>query len=201
MWKLHQLIWKNYVPLSLEIGMWYINKSNQVYILDKLPQNQEEYIRDNGYPIELMLADDKDNVVLHILLDDADKIAWWDEGDHTDEFRDITIKDINSIFENVDGYISVLVDDETGEIVLEEDKPILTFPRPEHIDTTLIEEYEEYGEIVCSNCNGSGEGMHDGSVCGYCGGSGVESFCLQRSQRAVGICWFDYHQLYRYGSC
>ena len=26
---------------------------------------------------------------------------------------------------------------------------------------------------ICGNCNGSGEGMHDGSRCSSCGGSGV----------------------------
>lgn len=26
---------------------------------------------------------------------------------------------------------------------------------------------------LCGNCNGSGEGMHDGSTCSDCGGSGV----------------------------
>lgn len=25
---------------------------------------------------------------------------------------------------------------------------------------------------TCSNCNGSGEGMYDGSICRYCKGSG-----------------------------
>lgn len=29
-------------------------------------------------------------------------------------------------------------------------------------------------ECYCSHCNGSGEGMYDGSVCRYCNGSGVE---------------------------
>lgn len=29
-------------------------------------------------------------------------------------------------------------------------------------------------EEFCSHCNGSGEGMTDGSRCGYCQGSGVE---------------------------
>jgi hypothetical protein len=185
MWKLHQLIWKNYVPQSLEIGMWYINKENQVYILDKLPQNQQEFIKENGYPIELMLSNDENNVVFHLYLDERNSIAWWDEGDHTDEFRDITLKDINDIFENVDGYISVLVDDETEEIVLEEDKPILTFPRPEH------QEHEFYGEEddeedendldppLCVHCNGSGEGMWDGSTCNVCGGEGIDQVWKQ----------------------
>jgi hypothetical protein len=174
MWKLHQLIWKNYVPLSLEIGMWYINKNNQVYILDKLPHNQEEYIQENGYPIELMLSNENDNVVLHLSLEDINNIAWWDEGDHTDEFRDITIKDINDIFENVDGYISVLVDDETEEIVLEEDKPILTFPRPEHQEHEYYgEEDEEEYDYTCVHCDGTGMGMYDGGSCSVCGGSGL----------------------------
>jgi hypothetical protein len=173
MWKLHQLIWKNYVPLSLEKGMWYINKDNQVYILDKIPQNQQEYIQENGYPIEFMLSNENDNIVLHMFLEDANNIAWWDEGDHTDEFRDINIKDINMIFEHVDGYVSVLVDDETGEIVFEEDKPILTFPRPEHQEDE--EEYEEEYDDICFSCNGSGEGMYDGSRCSVCGGSGGNS--------------------------
>jgi hypothetical protein len=172
MWKLHQLVWQNYVPKSLEIGMWYMNRqTNQVYVLDKVPQNQEQYIQENGYPIELMLSDDNDNVVFHLILDDNDSIAWWDEGDHTDEFRSITIKDVNGIFEDVDGYISVLMDDETGEIVLEADKPILTFPRPEHMEK---EDDDDDDEEICSSCNGSGEGNYDGSTCSACGGSGVE---------------------------
>ena len=172
MWKLYQLVWKNYIPKSLEIGMWYISRYvNQVYMLDKVPQNQEEYIRDNGYPIELMLSDENDNVVLHLQEND---VAWWDEGDHVEEFRTITIKDINSILEDVDGYISVLIDDETEEIVLEEGKPILTFPRPEHQDDFYGEEDDDDDEDpLCSHCNGSGEGMYDGSICPICGGSGI----------------------------
>jgi hypothetical protein len=88
--------------------MWYINKNNQVYILDKVPQNQEEYIQENGYPVELMISDDADRIVAHLFSDvpQKEEIAWWDEGDHTDEFRDITIKDINIIFENVQNYIN-----------------------------------------------------------------------------------------------
>ena len=31
------------------------------------------------------------------------------------------------------------------------------------------EKYEDY----CWGCNGSGEGMYDGSSCGICGGSGA----------------------------
>jgi DnaJ-class molecular chaperone len=29
-------------------------------------------------------------------------------------------------------------------------------------------------EIICSNCNGSGEGMHDGTRCYECHGTGTQ---------------------------
>ena len=34
---------------------------------------------------------------------------------------------------------------------------------------------DDEDESICPTCNGSGEGMYDGSRCGHCGGSGVES--------------------------
>ena len=34
---------------------------------------------------------------------------------------------------------------------------------------------DDEDQPICGKCNGSGEGMHDGSRCGRCGGSGVES--------------------------
>jgi RecJ-like exonuclease len=36
----------------------------------------------------------------------------------------------------------------------------------------LIESDEP--ESICSRCNGSGEGMYDGTTCPACGGSGIE---------------------------
>ena len=36
------------------------------------------------------------------------------------------------------------------------------------------EDYNEDDEPLCPHCNGSGEGMYDGSTCRSCGGSGVE---------------------------
>lgn len=162
--------------------MWYINKENQFYKLESVPRNQEEYIQENGYPVELMISDDTDKIVVHLFSDipQEGEIAWWDEGDHTDEFRDITIKDINKLYEDVDGYVSVLVDDETGEIIYEEDKPILTFPRPEHIneyEEDDEDEEEQYDDCeddgMCPHCSGTGMGMWDGSSCNVCGGWGA----------------------------
>ncbi len=42
--------------------------------------------------------------------------AWWDEGDHVDELRDITVKDINNILEWDNSMVQIEVfDDEEDE--------------------------------------------------------------------------------------
>ena len=42
------------------------------------------------------------------------------------------------------------------------------------MEAALFMDTEEYEELTCPHCNGSGEGMHDGTKCVYCKGSGVE---------------------------
>ena len=42
-------------------------------------------------------------------------------------------------------------------------------------DTSITLEEEDDSETLCAHCNGSGEGMYDGTTCSYCHGSGVES--------------------------
>ena len=39
---------------------------------------------------------------------------------------------------------------------------------------TTESEAEDNESEICSSCNGSGEGMYDGTRCSCCGGSGVE---------------------------
>ena len=41
---------------------------------------------------------------------------------------------------------------------------------------SLKAEYEEeMEESICPQCNGSGEGMYDGTICRLCKGTGVEN--------------------------
>ena len=58
------------------------------------------------------------------LLASHDEIGWWDDGEHTDELRDITLDDINYLLREFDGYIDIEYD-EDEEIVLIEDKVVL----------------------------------------------------------------------------
>ena len=42
----------------------------------------------------------------------------------------------------------------------------------------MAHSYDEEDEaLICTACNGSGEGMHDGTSCHSCHGRGVETSC------------------------
>jgi hypothetical protein len=171
MWVELEMVLSSYKPLSLEKGMWFVQKLHhgtiketiELFELSLVPQDQEQFIQQNGYPVQVQIINsDGDIVVL------PHEIGWWDEGEHTDEFRDITIKDIALIISEYEGMIDLLIDDYSGEVVMEEDKVILRVPGYD-------EEEEEEEDIICSSCNGTGEGMYDGSTCSVCNGSGVQS--------------------------
>jgi hypothetical protein len=45
-----------------------------------------------------------------------EQIGWWDEGEHVDELRDITVKDINNILEWDNSMVQIeVLDDEEDE--------------------------------------------------------------------------------------
>lgn len=49
-------------------------------------------------------------------------------------------------------------------------------------------------EEICCNCNGSGEGMYDGSRCSSCKGSGVETDRDTAYENACEKADYDYDQ-------
>lgn len=54
-------------------------------------------------------------------------------------------------------------------------------------DEQPAESNEDEDEPICGSCSGSGEGMHDGSSCRTCGGSGGESLASRRNARAEAM--------------
>jgi len=144
-----QITLTNYKPLHLESGMWFKNvvypntdrECTEIWELAKHIRTDEELITSYGYPIEVMIVD-KDNSTLAFL----DQIGWWDEGDCTDELRDITIRDINSILRN-NSVIEIDISENAyniGQIVptIEEGKVILRCP---------IEDEEEIDDLPVHN--------------------------------------------------
>lgn len=171
MFVLAELVLKSYKPVKLEPGMWFIQKfqtgtrweHSEVFALDRVPQDEEEFLKKNGYPAYPYIIGEDDEV-----LAEPEEIGWWDEGDDTDEYRDITLQDINLIINEFDGQIAIEcdymgydsdVDDEGQDIVYPEDKlvPILYADKvvlavPEYEDeweeVLTDADVWEYGEII-----------------------------------------------------
>ena len=134
MWCVAEFVLKNYLPKELEEGMLFINRISvgviepyvELWELKEVPKDIEEFINKNGAPVELIIIDENEDI-----LASHDEIGWWDEGEHTDELRDISIEDINTILREYDGYLDIELDDDTLEASLYEDKVLLRFEQEE----------------------------------------------------------------------
>ena len=134
MWCVGEFVLKNYLPKQLEEGMLFINRISvgviepyvELWQLEEVPEDIEEFINKNGAPVELIIIDENEDI-----LASHDEIGWWDEGEHTDELRDISIEDINTILREYDGYLDIELDDDTLEASLYEDKVLLRFEQEE----------------------------------------------------------------------
>jgi hypothetical protein len=123
MFTLAKLVFKSYMPLQLEKGMWFASKQKdvvygriyeylQLHELTHIPQDMESYIAFNGAPVEPYIVmptqnkDDKEEI-----LATPDQIGWWDQGDTADDLEDLTVQIINAYVYGEDG--------ENGDIALE----------------------------------------------------------------------------------
>jgi hypothetical protein len=134
-----ELVVKNYEPEYIEKEMMFIrahhanteNEYLEVFVLSYTPisdYDQEQFIANNGYPIELYLIDELGKVIVT-----PEEIGWWDEGEDSDSLTDISIRQINDVIQMYDGLVDVQVEDD-GEIIIVEGKAIMSY---------FTEEYEE----------------------------------------------------------
>ena len=123
-----KLVLKSYIPEKLEKGMWFVRNKTEVVYGDRseylsvhelalVPRDMETYLTYNGYPVKPYLVypminpDDAQVIAAY-----PEQIGWWDEGDHVDELRDITVKDINNILEWDNSMVQIeVLDDEEDE--------------------------------------------------------------------------------------
>jgi hypothetical protein len=138
-----RLIFKSYKPLRLEKGMYFlVRQHNEMVIieLDHAPMNDDDILGDYGYPVEMYIINqgnpnlDEDYILVY-----PDQIGWWDEGEHSDELYDITVKEINQILNN-DCRVDVEVDEEEDDIygrpipIFINSKAILSHPQDDEED-------------------------------------------------------------------
>jgi len=148
MWYPAEIALMSYLPPELEVGMLFINRISvgviepfiELFELEELPEDPDAFMSRHGVPVELAIVDENGN-----LLASHDEIGWWDEGEHVDELRDITLDDINYLLREFDGYIDIDGDEDDG-VTLIEDKVVLSLVPDEELDdwdVTLDEGLEE----------------------------------------------------------
>ena len=149
MWYTGEIVLKSYLPFTLEEGMLFVNRISvgimepyvELWALEEVPEDADAFMATNGAPVELFIIDDDEE-----LLATEEELGWWDEGQHTDELREISLDDINFILRECDGYIDIEISDETEDpgVILFEDRVILRVPESDDDwDETLDEQLEE----------------------------------------------------------
>lgn len=137
MWYPAEISLSSYLPPELEVGMLFTNRISvgvvepyiELFELEEVPEDADTFMAKHGAPIELgILIDEKDIVATH------DQIGWWDEGEESDEYREITLDDINYLLREFDGCVDIDIDIDDESIVLIEDKVVLSFMLDEDLE-------------------------------------------------------------------
>jgi len=139
MWFPAEIVLSSYLPPELEVGMLFTNRISvgviepfiELFELEEIPEDPDVFMAKYGVPVKLgILINDKDIIATH------EEIGWWDEGEHTDELREITLDDINYILRELDGYVDIQIEDEEDFfVVFIEDKVVLSIaPEEEELE-------------------------------------------------------------------
>ena len=148
MWYPAEISLSSYLPPELEVGMLFINRISvgvvepyiELFELEEVPEDADVFMAKHGAPVELVIIDEDGD-----LLASHDEIGWWDEGEDSDEYREVTLDDINYLLREFDGYVDIEFDDEE-DIVLIEGKVVLSLVPDEEWgdwDETLNDGLEE----------------------------------------------------------
>jgi hypothetical protein len=144
MWYPAEISLSSYMPPELEVGMLFINRISvgviepyiELFELEEVPEDADAFMAKHGAPVELVIINEDEDI-----LASHDEIGWWDDGDDSDEYRDVTLDDINYLLRELDGYVDIEID-EYG-VVLIDDRVVLTLAPEEDWDETLDDSLEE----------------------------------------------------------
>jgi hypothetical protein len=150
MWYPAEISLSSYLPSELEVGMLFINRISvgviepyiELFELEEVPEDADTFMAKHGAPVELVIIDANEHVIAT-----HDEIGWWDDGDDSDEYRDVTLDDINYLLRELNGYVDIQIEDEKDFfVVFIEDRVVLTIaPEKEwdDWDETLNDGLEE----------------------------------------------------------
>jgi len=132
-----ELALRSYMPKRLELGMLFVDVTEEgttLWELDKIPQDEEAFMVEHGAPMEVYIIDNDDSVIA-----EPHEIGWFDEGDDTDELRDITLDDINYILNEFDGWVEI----EIIEDFFDEDEQVIPNMYEQKVVVRLLTEETE----------------------------------------------------------
>ena len=142
-----KLVPKSYKPLKLEQGMFFVTiKNNAIHLhtLNFVPRDVETYSQLNGGPIELYIVfEGNPNLKEFEVLATPEQIGWFDDGEFSDEISDITIRQINKIFSDHQGYLTIEFDHITNQPTLYDNKVTIRYVDNDSDDDDEFEEYEQ----------------------------------------------------------
>jgi len=116
MWYTGEIIMKSYLPSELEEGMLFVNRISvgilEPYVElweldDDILEDIDVFMAKHGAPVELLIIDDEGDIIAT-----KEEFGWWDEGDHTEDLREITLDDINLILRDYEGYVEIEMEEE-----------------------------------------------------------------------------------------
>ena len=147
MWYPAEISLSSYLPSELEVGMLFINRISvgvvepyiELFELEEVPEDADAFMAKHGAPVELIIIDEDGDI-----LASHDEIGWWDDGDDSDEYRDVTLDDINYLFRELEGYVDIQIDD--YGVILIEDRVVLSLVPEDDFedwDETLNDGLEE----------------------------------------------------------
>lgn len=150
MWMPAEISLSSYLPSELEVGMLFVNRISvgviepyiELFELEEIPEDPDAFMAKNGAPVTLVITTIEDDNVRAT----EEQIGWWDDGDESDEYREVTLDDINFLLRECDGYVDIEFDDDDGDVVLIEDKVVLSLIPEDDFewwDTTLDDGLEE----------------------------------------------------------
>ena len=149
MWIPAEIVLRSYLPPELEVGMLFANKISvgviepyiELFELEEIPEDPDAFMAKNGAPVDLGIIDSDGRPVA---IDH--EIGWWDDGDDVDEYREVTLDDINYLLREFEGYVDVEYDENEDDFVLIEGKVVLSLVPDEEWDdwdVTLNDGLEE----------------------------------------------------------
>ncbi len=147
MWMPAEISLSSYLPSELEVGMLFVNRISvgviepyiELFELEEIPEDPDAFMAKNGAPVEILIINDEGDI-----LASQDEIGFWDDGNDTDEYRDVTLDDINYLLRELDGYVDIEFD-EYGVLIIEDRVVLSLAPEEddEDWDITLNEGLEE----------------------------------------------------------